>query len=47
MSVILISAFEVPEGTDDEEFLRAWEPAADYVALDFATSSHESASRHD
>lgn len=31
MSVILINPFEVPGGTDDEEFLRGWERAADYL----------------
>jgi heme oxygenase (mycobilin-producing) len=31
LSVILINPFEVPEGTDDEEFLRGWERAADYM----------------
>ena len=31
MSVILINPFEVPEGTDDEEFLRGWERAAAYM----------------
>ncbi len=31
MSVILINPFEVPEGTEDEEFLRGWERAADYM----------------
>ena len=31
MSVILINPFEVPAGTDDEEFLRGWERAADYL----------------
>jgi heme-degrading monooxygenase HmoA len=31
MSVILINPFEVPEGTDDEAFLRGWERAADYM----------------
>ena len=31
MSVILINPFEVPEGTDDEAFLRGWERAADYL----------------
>jgi heme-degrading monooxygenase HmoA len=31
VSVILINPFEVPEGTDDEEFLRGWERAADYM----------------
>lgn len=31
MSVILINPFEVPEGTDDEEFLRGWQRAADYM----------------
>jgi heme-degrading monooxygenase HmoA len=31
LSVILINPFEVPEGTDDEEFLRGWEHAADYM----------------
>jgi heme-degrading monooxygenase HmoA len=30
MSVILINPFEVPEGTD-EEFLRGWERAAEYM----------------
>ncbi len=31
MSVILINPFEVPEGTDDEDFLRGWERAANYM----------------
>ena len=31
MSVILINPFEVPEGTSDDEFLRGWERAADYM----------------
>lgn len=31
MSVVLINPFEVPEGTDDEEFLRGWERAAEYM----------------
>ena len=31
MAVILINPFEVPEGTDDEEFLRGWERAAEYM----------------
>jgi heme-degrading monooxygenase HmoA len=31
LSVILINPFELPEGTDDEEFLRGWERAADYM----------------
>jgi heme oxygenase (mycobilin-producing) len=31
LSVILINPFEVPEGTDEEEFLRGWERAADYM----------------
>ena len=31
MSVILINPFEVPAGTDDEDFLRGWERAADYM----------------
>ena len=31
MSVILINPFEVPEGADDEEFLRGWQRAADYM----------------
>ena len=31
MSVTLINPFEVPEGTDDEQFLRGWERAADYM----------------
>ena len=31
MSVILINPFEVPEGTDDDKFLRGWQRAADYM----------------
>ena len=31
MSVTLINPFEVPEGTDDEDFLRGWQRAADYM----------------
>ena len=31
MSVILINPFEVAEGTDDEEFLRGWERAAEFM----------------
>ena len=31
MSVVLINPFDVPEGTDDEEFLRGWQRAADYM----------------
>ena len=31
MSVVLINPFEVPEGTDDEEFLQGWERAAEYM----------------
>ncbi len=31
MSVILINPFEVPEGTDDEAFLRGWQSAADFM----------------
>ncbi len=31
MSVILINPFEVPEGTSDEDFLRGWERAAEYM----------------
>ena len=31
MSVILINSFEAPEGADDEEFLRGWDRAAEYV----------------
>ncbi len=31
MSVILINPFEVPDGTVDEEFLRGWERAAEYM----------------
>ncbi len=31
MSIILINPFEVPEGTNDEDFLRGWERAADYM----------------
>ena len=30
-SVILINPFEVPEGTSDEDFLRGWQRAADYL----------------
>jgi heme-degrading monooxygenase HmoA len=29
--VILINPFEVPEGSSDEDFLRGWERAADYM----------------
>ena len=31
MSVILINPFEIPEGADEEDFLRGWERAADYM----------------
>jgi heme-degrading monooxygenase HmoA len=31
LSVILINPFEVPAGTDEEEFLGGWERAADYM----------------
>lgn len=31
MSVILINPFEVAAGSSDEEFLRGWERAADYM----------------
>jgi heme oxygenase (mycobilin-producing) len=31
LSVILINPFEVPAGTDEEEFLHGWERAADYM----------------
>jgi heme oxygenase (mycobilin-producing) len=31
MTVILINPFEVPQATDDEEFLRGWQRAADYM----------------
>ena len=31
MSVILINPFEVPEGTNDEQFLSGWQRAADYM----------------
>jgi heme-degrading monooxygenase HmoA len=31
LSVILINPFEVPDGTNDEDFLRRWERAADYM----------------
>jgi heme-degrading monooxygenase HmoA len=31
VSVILINPFEVPAGTDDEDFLRGWERAAEYM----------------
>ena len=33
MAVILINPFEVPPGTDDEQFLRGWERAADYMRV--------------
>ncbi len=32
MSVILINPFDVPEGTDDEDFLSGWQRAAEYMA---------------
>ncbi len=31
MTVILINPFEVPEGTADDDFLRGWQRAADYM----------------
>ena len=31
MSVTLINPFEVSEETDDDEFLRGWQRAADYM----------------
>ena len=31
MSVILINPFEVPEGTNEDDFLRGWQRAADYM----------------
>ena len=31
MSVILINPFEVPGGTNDDDFLRGWERAAEYM----------------
>ena len=31
LSVVLINPFEVPAGTEDEEFLRGWQRAADYM----------------
>ena len=31
MSVILINPFEIPEGTEDEDFLRGWERAAEFL----------------
>ena len=31
MSVTLINPFEVSDGTADEDFLRGWERAADYM----------------
>ena len=31
MGVILINAFEVSEGTNDDEFLRGWERAAEFM----------------
>jgi heme oxygenase (mycobilin-producing) len=31
VSVILINPFEVPDGSSDEDFLRGWERAADYM----------------
>jgi heme-degrading monooxygenase HmoA len=30
-NVILINPFEVPEGVDDDDFVRGWEHAADYM----------------
>ena len=31
MTVILINPFEVPESTADDDFLRGWERAAEYM----------------
>jgi heme-degrading monooxygenase HmoA len=31
VSVILINPFEVPEGSSEDDFLRGWERAADYM----------------
>ena len=31
MTVILINPFEVPEGTPDDDFLRGWQRAADFM----------------
>ena len=31
MSVTLINPFEVPAGTEDEDFLSGWQRAADYM----------------
>jgi heme-degrading monooxygenase HmoA len=31
LPVILINPFEVPEGTDDQQFLQGWERAAAYM----------------
>jgi heme-degrading monooxygenase HmoA len=31
MTVILINPFEVPEGTADDDFVRGWQRAADYM----------------
>jgi heme-degrading monooxygenase HmoA len=31
VSVILINPFEIPGGSSDEDFLRGWERAADYM----------------
>ena len=31
MTVILINPFEVPDGTADDDFLRGWERAAEYM----------------
>jgi heme oxygenase (mycobilin-producing) len=31
VSVTLINQFELPEGTADEDFLRGWQRAADYM----------------
>jgi heme-degrading monooxygenase HmoA len=31
MTVILINPFDVPEGTQDEDFLHGWERAAEYM----------------
>jgi hypothetical protein len=31
VSAILINPFELPDGASDEDFLRGWERAADYM----------------
>jgi heme-degrading monooxygenase HmoA len=49
MGVILINPFEVPEATSDDEFLRGWERAADFLReqAGFRSSSLHRALRPD